>query len=125
MEHRSALNWFEIPVTDMDRAQAFYEKLLGTALRREAIGDKQLGVFEYDEAGTGGCLIAGATAPRPADRGTMVYLHAGAALDGVLDRLVPAGGLLALEKVQLPGDMGSFVHIIDTEGNRVGLHAAR
>jgi len=27
--------------------------------------------------------------------------------------------------VQLPGDMGCFAHITDTEGNRVGLHAPR
>jgi predicted enzyme related to lactoylglutathione lyase len=25
----------------------------------------------------------------------------------------------------LPGDMGVFAHITDTEGNRVGLHAPR
>jgi predicted enzyme related to lactoylglutathione lyase len=25
--------------------------------------------------------------------------------------------------VQLPGDMGCFAHVTDTEGNRVGLHA--
>jgi predicted enzyme related to lactoylglutathione lyase len=125
MEKRSALNWFEIPVTDMARAQAFYEKLLATSIRREAMGENELGVFGYDEAGVGGCLIAGATAPRPADRGTMVYLNAGASLDAVLDRLEAAGGLLAKHKVELPGDMGCFAHIIDTEGNRVGLHALK
>jgi hypothetical protein len=27
-------------------------------------------------------------------------------------------------KVQLPDGMGCFAHIADTEGNRVGLHAA-
>jgi predicted enzyme related to lactoylglutathione lyase len=26
-------------------------------------------------------------------------------------------------KVQLPGDMGVFAHVTDTEGNRLGLHA--
>ena len=29
-----AINWFEIPVTDIDRAQAFYERVLGKSLRR-------------------------------------------------------------------------------------------
>ena len=31
----SAINWFEIPVRDMDRAQTFYEPLLGSPMRRD------------------------------------------------------------------------------------------
>ena len=123
MEHRSALNWFEIPVRDMDRAQAFYETLLGIDIRRETIPPNQLGVFAYDEPGTGGCLLAGASAPQPSAQGTLVYLNAGASLDAVLARVEAAGGRIATPKVQLPGDMGVFAHITDTEGNRVGLHA--
>jgi len=44
-------------------------------------------------------------------------------LDAVLARVEAAGGRIATPKVQLPGDMGVFAHITDTEGNRVGLHA--
>ena len=125
MTHRSALNWFEIPVRDMDRAQVFYETLLATTIRREAIAPNQLGVFSYDEPGVGGCLIAGENAPAPSQSGTLVYLDAGASLDAVLARVEAAGGRIATPKVQLPGDMGVFAHITDTEGNRVGLHAPR
>jgi predicted enzyme related to lactoylglutathione lyase len=123
MEARNALNWFEIPVRDMDRAQAFYETVLGTTIRRETIASSQLGVFIYDEPGVGGCLIAGASAPAPSPSGTLVYLDAGASLDAVLARVEAAGGRLATTKVQLPGDMGVYAHVTDTEGNRVGLHA--
>lgn len=123
MEHRSALNWFEIPVRDMDRAQVFYEKLLGTPIRREMIANSQLGVFAHDEAGVGGCLIAGDTAPPPSTTGTLVYLNAGPLLDALLARVESAGGRVTTPKVQLPGSMGCFAHITDTEGNRVGLHA--
>jgi len=125
MTHRSALNWFEIPVRDLDRAQAFYETLLATTIRRETIAPSELGVFAYDEPGTRGCLIAGADAPAPSQSGTLVYLDAGASLDAVLARVEPAGGRIATPKVQLPGEMGCFAHITDTEGNRVGLHAPR
>ena len=41
----------------MDRAQAFYETLLATQLRREAMGPQTLAVFPYDEAGVGGALL--------------------------------------------------------------------
>ena len=118
-----AIDWFEIPVTDMARAQAFYEALLATSMRRESIGGQTLAVFNYAETGVGGCLIAGANAPRPADAGTLVYLNAGASLDAVLARIEAAGGRIATPKTQLPGDMGCFAHVADSEGNRVGLHA--
>jgi predicted enzyme related to lactoylglutathione lyase len=34
-----------------------------------------------------------------------------------------AGGEIALPKTALPPGLGFFAHIIDSEGNRVGLHA--
>jgi predicted enzyme related to lactoylglutathione lyase len=34
---KNAVNWFEITTTDMDKAQAFYEAVLGRTLRREAM----------------------------------------------------------------------------------------
>jgi predicted enzyme related to lactoylglutathione lyase len=119
----NAINWFEIPVRDMRRAAAFYESLLATSVRVETLGDQTLGVFSYDEAGIGGCLLAGANAPAPAASGTLVYLNAGPSLDAVLARVERLGGRIATPKTTLPGEMGCFAHIADTEGNRVGLHA--
>ena len=124
MAHRNALNWFEIPVSNLDRAQKFYETLLATTIRRGTMGPcSEFGVFSYDEPGVGGALMAGADAPKPSDGGTVVYLDAGASLDAVLARVEAAGGRIMTPKVHLPGDMGVFAHIADTEGNRVGLHA--
>ena len=118
-----AIDWFEIPVRDMNRAQQFYETLLARPLRREAMGPTTLAVFESDAAGVGGCLMAGETAPLPSTTGSLVYLNAQPSLDAVLARVEAAGGRITTPKVQLPGDMGCFAHVIDTEGNRVGLHA--
>lgn len=118
-----ALDWFEIPVADLDRAQAFYETLLATTLRREAMGPKTLALFAYGEAGVGGCLMAGAGVPEPSASGTLVYLHAAPSLGAVLARVEAAGGRITTPPVQLPGDMGVFAHVQDSEGNRVGLHA--
>jgi uncharacterized protein len=119
----NAINWFEIPVRDLDRAAAFYESLLATSIRRETIAGQALGVFSYDETATGGCLIAGDNVPAPAINGTLIYLNAGPSLDAVLARVERLGGRITTPKVALPGDMGVFAHIVDTEGNRVGLHA--
>ena len=118
-----ALDWFEIPVRNIDRAQKFYEALLSTPLRREAMGPaKTLAVFGNGETSIG-CLLAGEGVPEPAANGTMVYLNAAPSLDAVLARVEAAGGRITTPKVQLPGDMGCFAHIADTEDNRVGLHA--
>ena len=123
---RNAIDWFEIPVRNMDRAAAFYETLLGTTIRRETIGPNALGVFTYDvDQGVGGCLLAGEHVPAPSLDGSLVYLNAGPSLDAVVARVAAAGGRVLVPKVTLPGDMGCFVHIADTEGNRVGLHALK
>ena len=121
----SPIDWFEIPVRDIDRAQKFYEALLAAPLRREAIGDKTLAVFGgATGGGAGGCLLAGADVPVPSADGTLIYLNADPSLDAVLARVGAAGGRIVTPKVQLPGDMGCFAHVADSEGNRVGLHAA-
>ena len=124
MQH-NAISWFEIPVHNLDRAQAFYETLLGTTLRREAMGPSQGAVFPYNPQaqGVGGALICGPTAPAPATGGTLVYLDASPSLDAALQRAVTHGGTVALPRQALPPGMGFFAHITDPDGNRVGLHA--
>jgi uncharacterized protein len=123
MAQDNAINWFEIPVRNMDRAQKFYETLLAAPMKREEMGPNTLAVFSYDESGVGGCLLAGESAPEPSSSGTLAYLNAKPTLDAVLARVEAAGGRITTPKVTLPGDMGVFAHITDTEGNRVGLHS--
>jgi predicted enzyme related to lactoylglutathione lyase len=120
---RHAIDWFEIPVRDMNRAISFCEKLLATTIRRETIAGSALGVIKYDAEAIGGCLIQGDNVAPPSFEGALVYLNAGASLDAVLARVESLGGRITTPKVTLPGDMGVFAHIADTEGNRVGLHA--
>jgi len=118
-----ALDWFEIPVRDLDRAQAFYETLLATTLRREPMGPTTLALFAYADTGVGGCLMAGDGVPEPSAAGTLVYLNAAPSLAAVLARVDAAGGRITTPPVTLPGDMGVYAHVLDSEGNRIGLHA--
>jgi len=122
---KNAISWFEIPTTQLDRAQAFYESVLGRPMRREPMGPSQGAVFAYDpgQDGTGGALMMGPTAPAPATGGTLVYLDASPAIDAAVQRALAAGGQLALPRQALPPGMGFFAHITDLDGNRVGLHA--
>lgn len=123
MEH--ALNWFEIPVADMDRAIRFYESASAKRLRREAFGGpgQELAVFEVaNEGGVKGALLSNGQA-QPSAQGAIVYLNAAPSIDAWLSRAERAGGRVVLGKTALPEGMGFFAHILDSEGNRVGVHA--
>lgn len=122
---KNAITWFEIPTTQLDRAQAFYEAALGRAMQREMMGPSEGAVFAYDQAadGVGGALMMGPTAQQVSGSGTLVYLDASPSLDAALERVVAHGGKVALPRQALPPGIGFFAHIHDLDGNRVGLHA--
>ncbi|MDR3772892.1 MAG: VOC family protein [Terracidiphilus sp.] len=117
------ISWFEIPALDLKRASAFYEQILAVTLNHGDMGPTSLAVFPYDrDHSTGGTLITG-TGFKPSIEGSVLYLNAGESLDAVLARIAPAGGTIVLPRTELPPGMGAYAHFLDTEGNRVGLHA--
>ena len=120
---QNAITWFEIPVADIDRAQAFYEAVLGRKMRREDFGSQRLAVFPYDKPATGGALQAGANASARAGSGIRIYLDCMPSIDAALARVETAGGQIVAPKSALPPGMGFIAHLRDTEGNEVGLHA--
>jgi uncharacterized protein len=123
--HANAIHWFEIPVVDIDRAQHFYETLLARSMRREQMGPQTLAVFPYDNGkGIGGALLKSDTAPKPGADGPLIYLNAEPSLDRVLARAAELGAEVLLPKLELPRDIGFIAQIVDSEGNRIGLHSA-
>ncbi len=122
MKQHDAIHWFEIPVADIDRAQRFYETLLSRSMRREQMGPQTLAVFEYGD-GIGGALLQSAAAPKPGTDGALVYLNAKPSLDAVLSRARELGATVLQDKLELPRDIGFIAQIVDSEGNRIGLHS--
>lgn len=122
---KQVIDWFEIPVSDISRAQAFYEAVLQTTLHRENfVGpNMDMVVFKEDGIRAKGALMAGNPALTVGASGTLVYLHEGTSLDAALERVVAAGGRVAMAKVALPDGVGFMAHMLDMDGNRVGLHA--
>jgi predicted enzyme related to lactoylglutathione lyase len=117
------INWFEIPALDLNRASAFYEEILAVTFNRGDMGPASYAVFPFDRNNaTGGCLMTG-PGLKPSTEGAIVYLSADPSLDAVLARIAPAGGSIALPRTELGPGMGAYAQILDTEGNRVGLHA--
>jgi hypothetical protein len=123
MQDVNALSWFEIPATDLARASRFYAAVLGKPLREEKFGPSTLHVFPYDEPGVGGALMQ-QDGMVPSRTGTLVYLRTPAPLADAIGRVRAAGGAVVLDRTPLPKDLGVIAHVIDTEGNQVGLHAA-
>jgi predicted enzyme related to lactoylglutathione lyase len=118
---KNALTWFELFVTDIDRAAAFYEVLLHAKLRREVYGGEPHAVFPDD--GLTGALVLRANRKPSAD-GAIVYLNCDGILDECLTRVKKAGGTLVMPKTDI-GPPGHIALVVDTEGNVVGLHARR
>ena len=119
----NAITWFEIGVSNLAPAQAFYEAVLGCTLRPEDMGPSQGAVFPYTGEGIGGALMCGPSAPKAGLGGALIYLDASPSLDAALNRVVAAGGSIALPRQALPPGMGFFAHMHDLDGNRVGLHS--
>lgn len=120
-DHR--VHWFEIPVSDLDRAARFYGATLDTELKREVFFDVPHAIFlTRDEHGIGGALIAD---PRRAPRrgtGTVLYLNAVDGVPACLARALEAGGKV-VQPVTAIGPFGTIALIEDLDGNVVGLHA--
>lgn len=116
----NAINWFEIPAIDFERAVHFYDVVLGKPLRREDFMGVPHGIFPSDEGAVGGAVVLNSSY-ETSNTGTVIYLNTGSDLDGVLSRLESAGGTLVMPKTAI-GLQGHVAIIIDTEGNQVGFH---
>jgi len=121
----NALNWFEIPATDIVRAQKFYETVFAVSMHNmgEMMGMKML-AFPIDPASgkVSGGLVQSQT-HTPAQNGTIVYLNANPSIQQVIDRIEAAGGKVVMPRTQISPEVGYMAFFVDTEGNRVGLHA--
>ena len=120
----NAINWFEIPATDFDRAVKFYETALGISMHRETFAGDPNAFFPYVRGqGVGGSVVKTDYA-KPGASGAVVYINAGTReqLAASLARVEAAGGAVLQPATEL-GEIGTIALIRDTEGNHVGLHA--
>jgi len=119
----NALNWFEIPVTDIKRAKKFYETIFSITMEEHLMGEDKMSFFP-EESGSGkasGSLVQSSN-HKPSTEGTIVYLNANPNMDNVLDKVENAGGQVTMPKMSI-GENGHIAFILDTEGNKVGIHS--
>jgi predicted enzyme related to lactoylglutathione lyase len=123
----NSISWFEIPVTDLNRAQQFYETIFGVQLNPIDLPNIKMRVFPVDDQMTGvtGALAdTGGTFHKPsATDGPLLYLNANPDVQRVLDKVENAGGQILVPKTEISPEYGHMAVFIDTEGNRIGIHS--
>jgi predicted enzyme related to lactoylglutathione lyase len=120
----NAISWFAIPVTDLERARSFYCNMLGLdGMENMETPEGTCALFPCSEHGVGGSLNPFMGFKPTADSGVTVWLKAGENLHDALDRVPAAGGKVLQEKTPISDEYGFMAMILDTEGNRVGLHS--
>jgi predicted enzyme related to lactoylglutathione lyase len=115
------VGWFEIPVTDMERAIAFYEAVFDVRLERTTIDGYDMALFPLVEDGFGapGALAKGEVYV-PSRTGAILYFRV-ADLDAVLARAQQRGAAMLYPPKDV-GEAGRVAEFEDSEGNRIALN---
>ncbi|MDE3212800.1 MAG: VOC family protein [Bacteroidota bacterium] len=120
----NAINWFEIPVSDMARAKHFYQVIFSMHMNENEMMGTKMAYFPF-EMGNGkvsGALVEGGM-NQPGQSGPLIYLNANHMMDGVLEKIEPMGGSIIKGKTQISPEIGFMAIFQDTEGNRIALHS--
>ncbi|HPG12100.1 MAG TPA: VOC family protein [Chitinophagaceae bacterium] len=123
---KNAISWFEIPSTDLDRATKFYETIFGIQLAPLDLPNIKMRMFPLDDMMTqvGGAVVDSGGFHKPsATDGPLIYLNGNPDVQAVLDKTEAAGGKILVPKTEISPEYGFMAVIIDTEGNRIGLHS--
>ena len=112
--------WFDLPVSDLQRAAEFYRNVLAVQVHIEQFEQIEFAVLEHSE-GNGGCLVV-----RPeeisADAGLLLYLNVDGRIRDAVAKVGEGGGKI-VEDVHAIGPHGFRAIVLDSEGNRLALHS--
>lgn len=125
MIFKHAISWFEIPTQDLDRAQKFYETIFETNLMPMDTPNLKMRIFPVEDMmNVTGALVHNEEFFKPsATDGPLIYLNGNPDVQNVLDRVEAAGGKIMVPKTEISPEHGHMAVLIDTEGNRIGLHS--
>jgi uncharacterized protein len=121
-EKMHALNWFEIPALDFERAFTFYTTILNGNVRKGTFGNGDLILFNvpFNTGEAVGGSISVRPDLKPTTEGGVIYLNAFGKLSDAVGKVVGAGGKVIIPEMNL-GKFGFSAIIIDSEGNKIGL----
>jgi predicted enzyme related to lactoylglutathione lyase len=125
MSFKNAISWFEIPATDLARAQKFYETIFEVSLIVMDLPNIKMRMFPLEDMmGVGGAIVDSGGFHKPsATEGPLIYLNGNPDVQLILDRIPAAGGQILVPKTEISPEYGFMAVFLDTEGNRIGLHS--
>lgn len=114
--------WFDINVSNLERAKKFYETVFSIKLTDLPIewGKQSTFPFENNGANSTGALVEKENYVAN-DNNTVVYF-ASKDCKTEQDRVEEAGGKIIKSKTSI-GEFGFISILLDTEGNTIGLHS--
>lgn len=113
------INWFEIPASDLARAENFYSAVLGIEMGDMESPAGPMKTFHNADMPVG--AIVSDEHNSPSTTGPLVYFGADD-IDAVLSKVTDAGGQVVVPKTSI-GAYGNIAQFVDTEGNRIALHS--
>ena len=118
------VKWFEIPVEDFQRAKNFYQIIFSMEMGDALVMNMQMAFFpsENGNGKVGGALVK-SEMHKSNTEGVLVYLNANPDISAVLGRIEDEGGIIMMNKTSINDGAGFIAIFLDTEGNRIGLHA--
>jgi uncharacterized protein len=121
----NAINWFEIPAKDINRAKKFYETILNVKMddMQDMMGMKMVNFPNDPTNGKVYGALVQSEMHNPSQDGAVVYLNANPSIQTVIDRIETAGGKVVMPRTEISPEIGTMAFFIDSEGNKVALHA--
>ena len=116
--------WVDIPVMNLDRAVRFYAAVIGMEVTIQNTPDFSFALFPHEGEETGGCLVPEGGGNAPCANGPLVYVNVEGRMKEAVDAARAHGGGI-VEEPHAIGPHGFRAVIIDSEGNRVALHAMK
>jgi len=122
---KNMVSWFEIPVSNMDRAKTFYDKVFNIEITLQDIEGVMMGFFPANPEAPGamGSLMK-YESYIPSHEGTLIYFSS-ENVQIELDRIKEAGGEILMGKTQISPEIGFMGMFQDTEGNRIALYSQK
>lgn len=115
------ISWTEIPVLNMERAKKFYSDLFGVNYFDMQVGNTNYAIINFEPETNSAALVQG-EGFEPCEKGVTIYLNAEPDMSKIIKKVEPAGGKLIVDKTYFGNGVGYIAFIIDSEGNKIGLH---
>lgn len=142
IEMDSKVVWIQIPVNDLERAATFYKRVFGASFEFKELNNMPHAIFQPNSIGES--LLTGALVKFSDDRkpgsGPVLFFEATGKFHDILELTEGNGGNVIIPKtlIKAPVDEGSrllaatyidgktgwYAHILDCEGNRIGLYGS-